>query len=86
MTYRYICSACSSDWEANLNIDFRNFPCDEPCPKCLAAAGAVSRRIDSPSISYNGSKTILQRAGSGWNDVLNKVKKASGRHTTIETR
>jgi hypothetical protein len=31
------------------------------------------------------SKTPLRRAGSGWNDVLKKIKKGSGRSNTIKT-
>jgi hypothetical protein len=31
------------------------------------------------------SKTPLRRAGSGWNDVLKKIKKGSARSNTIKT-
>jgi len=49
----------------------------------------VKRIIRSaPRISYDGAQTILQRAGSGWNDVLKKIQKGSGRgaRKTMETR
>ena len=66
-------------------MDSRDLPLSAPCPNC-ALAGDVKRTIVAPSITYGGGKTILQRAGSGWNDVLNKVKKSSGRLTKMETR
>jgi len=66
-------------------MDMRDAPCSEECPHCKQI-GSVKRIIAAPGISYAGAKTILQRAGSGWNDVLNKVKKASGRKANIETR
>ena len=66
-------------------MDSRDLPLAEPCPNC-ALVGEVKRTLSAPSITYGGGKTILQRAGSGWNDVLNKVKKSSGRLTKMETR
>lgn len=40
--------------------------------------------VSSPRIS---SDTIdpIKRAGSGWNDILKGIKKASGKDNTIET-
>ena len=63
----------------------RDLPLSQPCPHC-SAVDSVKREMTAAGISYEGGKTILQRAGSGWNDVLNKVKKASGRQAKIETR
>lgn len=86
MTYTYQCSSCEQAWEDRQLICDRDVPTTEPCPKC-SSVGTVKRIIDfAPRISYDGAKTVLQRAGSGWNDVLNKIKKSSGRHTNIETR
>lgn len=85
MTYAYNCVSCECQWEARLPMDSRDQPLDEACPHCNLI-GNVRRVVSAPGISYDGNKTILQRAGSGWNDVLNKVKKASGRNTTIQTR
>ena len=85
MTYTYNCASCNETWDASLTMDFRDVPLGESCPHCTLV-GNIKRVISSPSISYAGGQTILQRAGSGWNDVLNKVKKSSGRHTKIETR
>jgi predicted nucleic acid-binding Zn ribbon protein len=85
MTYSYNCEACNYFWDATLPIDSRDLPLSEACPSCKFV-GDVKRPVASPSISYSGNKTTLQRAGSGWNDVLNKVKRGSGRQSQIETR
>ena len=85
MTYSYCCEKCNYFWDANLQLDSRDLPLGEPCPNC-ALVGEVKRTLSAPSITYGGGKTVLQRAGSGWNDVLNKVKKSSGRLTKMETR
>lgn len=52
----------------------RDVPTTCPCPKCNAE-GTVKRIIDfAPRISYEGAQTVLQRAGSGWNDLLKQSK------------
>jgi len=86
MTYTYNCENCNETWEDRQLLVDRDLPTSEPCPHCKAE-GNVKRIIDfAPRVSYDGAKTVLQRAGSGWNDLLNKVKKSSGRHAKIETR
>jgi predicted nucleic acid-binding Zn ribbon protein len=85
MTYSYNCQNCNYYWDESLPMDSRDLPLNAPCPQCTHA-GSIKRVLAAPGISYAGGKTILQRAGSGWNDVLNKVKKASGRNANIETR
>jgi putative FmdB family regulatory protein len=86
MTYTYRCDSCNEQWEDRLPMSDRDVPISQPCPHCKAEA-SVKRIIDfAPRISYDGAQTVLQRAGSGWNDLLNKVKKSSGRHANIQTR
>ena len=86
MTYTYRCSACNTQWEDRHPMSERDAPTTKKCPHC-ESENTVKRIIDfAPRVSYDGAKTVLQRAGSGWNDVLNKSKKSSGRHTNIETR
>jgi putative FmdB family regulatory protein len=86
MTYTYLCNSCNEQWEDRQFMNDRDLPVSEPCPHCNEKA-TVKRIIDfAPRISYEGAQTVLQRAGSGWNDVLNKVKKSSGRYAKIETR
>ena len=86
MTYTYKCENCNEQWEDRQLLVNRDLPTKEPCVYCKSN-GTVKRIIDfAPRISYDGAKTILQRAGSGWNDVLTKIKKNSGRNANIETR
>lgn len=86
MTYTYLCDGCKQQWDDSHIIANRDVPVSQPCPHCKAE-GTVKRIIAAaPRVSYDGGKTVLQRAGSGWNDVLNKVKKSSGRQAKIETR
>lgn len=33
--------------------------------------------VGAPGLSYQGSVSTIRRAGSGWNDVLKGIKKAS---------
>jgi predicted nucleic acid-binding Zn ribbon protein len=86
MTYTYRCNACQHEWEVRLAYEQRETPCEESCPQCELLGGVVRTYTAAPRISYQGAYTTLQRAGSGWNDVLNKIKKASGRNAKIETR
>lgn len=86
MNYDYYCDVCESTWEENNFMNQRDVPIGLPCPLC-GIAGSVQRPLlNVARVSYDGNKTILQRAGSGWNDVLTKIKSKSGRHNTIETR
>lgn len=83
--YDYHCQACEHHWEEARMVSGRDVPLENPCPGCNES-GQIKRVVGSPRISYNGALTVLQRAGSGWNDVLNKVKKNSGKYAKIETR
>jgi len=85
MTYSYSCKSCGAAWDCSRTIERRDEPCFAACPHC-EQTDCVTRTIAAPAISYAGGMTVLQRAGSGWNDVLNKVKKSSGRQSKIETR
>ena len=85
MRYDYFCVECNARWEETQFMNDRDLPIALPCPHC-SKTECVKRGVVSLAVSYEGGKTVLQRAGSGWNDVLNKVKKASGRQTKIETR
>lgn len=85
MTYSYKCKNCDHTFDLNLLIAERDRPLGDACPSCdqLTVVRAFSA---PPALSYEGGKTVLQRAGSGWNDLLGKIKKGSGRRTNIETR
>jgi putative FmdB family regulatory protein len=85
MRYDYYCIECDARWEETQFMNDRDIPTILPCPHCDKTA-CVKRGVVSLAISYQGGKTVLQRAGSGWNDVLGKIKKASGRDNSLETR
>jgi len=85
MRYDFQCEKCGEIWEETHGIQFRDTPTALPCPKCNKL-GFVKRIIGKLFISYDGNKTVLQRAGHEWNDVLKRVKKGSGKGCTIETR
>jgi len=85
MRYDYFCTECNARWEETQFMNDRDAPIALPCPQC-SKTNCVKRGVASLAISYQGGKTVLQRAGSGWNDVLGKIKKASGRDNSLETR
>lgn len=86
MNYDYHCQSCDTQWEQSVRLADRDLPTTQPCPHC-GTEGAVVRCLAAPSVSYDGGGvvSVVRRAGNGWNDVLNKVKKQSGRKNTIET-
>jgi hypothetical protein len=84
MTYKYLCSKCDHTWEEKLSIADRNNPLDLPCLNCKEK-GRVTRVFEMPAL-VSTSPDILKKAGSGWNDVLKKIKKGSGSKNTIRTR
>ena len=90
MTYTFKCTACEHEWDASMSMADRDIPLSQPCIQCGSdEAGGVKRIISAaPRISYEGGQTVLQRAGSGWNDVLKKIQKGSGRYAkkAMETR
>lgn len=86
MRYDYYCTACEDKWEEVQFMNDRDAPLAEPCPKC-GETGQIHRGFFTVArVSYDGAQTVLQRAGSGWNDLLTGVKAASGKSNTIETR
>lgn len=85
MNYDYRCNSCNAEWEESQFLNDRDLPTEEPCPHCKEMS--VKRVIlKAPRVSYSGAVSNLKRAGSGWNDVLTGIKKASGKNSTIETR
>jgi putative FmdB family regulatory protein len=80
--YDFNCPDCEHEFTENVPIANRDDA--RACPSC--GKSNVKRRVSAVRVSYSGFKENVTRAGSGWNDVLNKVKKASGRKNTIKTR
>jgi hypothetical protein len=62
----------------------RKLPEEQECPEC-DVAGMVEQTLVSAPQLISDSKTPMRRAGSGWNDMLKKIKKGSGRNNTIKT-
>jgi putative FmdB family regulatory protein len=86
MQYDYYCESCEEVWEERQFLNDRDLPTTLPCPHCKATGTVKRGFFKAAHFSYAGAKTNLQRAGSGWNDVLTSIKKASGRKSTIVTR
>ena len=81
-TYDFTCKDCGHEFEKNVPLDDRDKPVQ--CPECGKKKSI--RAVSAVKLSYSGFKENVTRAGNGWNDVLRKVKKGSGRSNTIRTR
>jgi len=77
MTYDYQCEKCNAQFEEIHPIADRDLPADRPCPQC--AAHSVTRGITAPFFSYEGGKTLEQRArggaGSDFVDIMKSIRK-----------
>jgi len=40
----------------------------------------------APSLSWSGTRDVISKTPDGFKDILNAVKKGSGRDTTIKTK
>lgn len=79
MNYEYNCSKCGYIFERNLPIEDRDCPINEPCPKCKKLA--VNRVMAAPFFSYEGGKTLEQRARAGaGSDFVDAMKSIRKRH------
>lgn len=85
MNYEYECQKCGHVFERNLPIDKRDQPLKEPCPNC-GERGMVVRNVTKLAITSGGVKSLQQRAGDGFNDLLKKIKKDAGQTSTIQTK
>jgi len=86
MRYDYYCTECEDVWEEKQFLHDRDVPLELPCPTCGKSGGVKRGFFNAAYVSYAGSKSNLARAGSGWNDVLTSIKRASARENTIATR
>lgn len=80
--YDFTCQECNHSFTEMVPIAER----DEvrKCPSC--GKKKVARDVSAVKLSYSGFKSNVTRAGAGWNEVLKKVKKGSGRDNSIHTR
>lgn len=70
-TYNYLCNSCGEEFDRFNSIAERNVPTEEPCPSC--GKETVSMKIGAPGLNAEVGGS-LKKAGSGWKDVLGKIK------------
>ena len=63
----------------------RDQPTINECPSCHKV-GAVFRGVTAVQLSYSGFKDMYHRAGNGWKEMQQKIKRGSGRKNTIKTK
>jgi putative FmdB family regulatory protein len=80
--YEFHCSSCGEIFDRIVTYGDRDQKTE--CPACQKVQG--KRQVSAARVSYKGAKSDLARAGSGWNDVLKKVKGGSAQKNTIRTR
>lgn len=61
----------------------RDTPLSKECPNCNAK-DSIEKIITAPAIT-SGTGSNLKKAGSGWRDLLGRIKKGSGRRNSIKT-
>ena len=85
--YDYKCDNCQEKWEDLFTIENRNNPENEECPKCSQVGGVKLMITDSAKIvsGIGEHGRLIKKAGDGWKDVLNKIKKGSSSNNTIRT-
>jgi len=81
-TYEYRCSDCEHHFEKYLSMKDNKQPEGEPCPECGAENTVYQSFTTTPKL-VSGVTSPLKTAGSGWQDVLKGIKKASGKNHTI---
>lgn len=61
----------------------RDLPLSKECPECNAK-DTIEKIITAPTI-VSGTGSNLKKAGSGWRDLLGRIKKGSSKRNTIKT-
>jgi len=83
--YDYHCKECHHEFTQMVPIDDRDKPTIGECPSCHKT-GAVFRGVTAVQLSYSGFKDMYNRAGNGWKEIQQKIKKGSGRKNSIKTK
>ena len=63
----------------------RDKPTIGECPSCHKV-GAVFRGVTAVQLSYSGFKDMYNRAGNGWKEMQQKIKRGSSRKNSIRTK
>lgn len=84
--YNYKCDHCDQMFEEYYLINDRFQPEKEECPECGELNG-VHLSIESPMIvsGIGGNGSLIKKAGDGWKEVLNKIKRGATKDNTIRT-
>jgi putative FmdB family regulatory protein len=85
-TYDYICTGCKDTHEANTLIADRDRYAEvTPCPKCKKLK--LKRFVTGvPAINFQGSMDMFKRAGDGWKEVQDRIKKGATKKHNIKTK
>lgn len=83
--YEYHCKECGDEFTELLLIENRDVPTLNQCPSCHKV-GAVFRGVTAVQLSYSGVKDMYNRAGNGWKEMQQKIKRGSGRKNSIRTK
>ena len=82
MLYDYTCSKCGVIWEEQHPMADRDINVGKPTPKeyckdSKKCEGLVERSMTAPGLSFAGSVSNINKAGSGWKDRLDHIKKGA---------
>lgn len=83
--YDYHCKECAHEFTKLMPMDDRNKPLTEECPSCHKVATVV-RGVTAVQLNYSGYKDMYNRAGDGWKEIQQKIKRGSGRKNSIKTK
>ena len=83
--YDYRCKECHHEFTQMTLIADRDKPTIGECPSCHKV-GAVFRGVTAVQLSYSGFKDMYNRAGNGWKEMQQKIKRGSSRKNSIRTK
>ena len=83
--YDYHCKECGHEFTQMVPIADRDKPLNEECPSCHKVGG-VLRGITAVQLNYSGVKDMYSRAGNGWKEMQQRIKRGSGRKNSIRTK
>ncbi len=78
--YDYRCLKCDKFEEHFIPISKK----DEVRTCSCGESSEMKRCMGAPRVHHGGAISAIKRAGGDWNDVLKKIKSASGSNSTID--
>ena len=82
--YEYYCTKCDHSFEQIVPCNERDSLENTECPECHKKA--IKRGVSAVRLSYSSPTDMFTRAGNGWKEVQDKIKKGSGRRNSIRTK